>query len=198
MFIKLGNLFFKYRSYTPLPFVLLMILFINPTGKSIISGLIVAIIGELIRIWSVSYAGSETRTTSGAGGTFLITQGPYSIVRNPLYIGNVIIYVGMGIMANSLFPYLQIFAIIYFLFQYYCIILTEESFLRSKFGVIYDKYFNSVGRIFPSFKTFPEEIRSSKVLNVSEGMRSEKRTLQSFSVTIIIILIFYFTGARIL
>ncbi len=198
MLIKLGNLFFKYRSYTPLPFVLLMIMFINPTAKSIVSGFLVALIGELIRLWAVSYAGSETRTTSGAGGTYLVTQGPYGIVRNPLYIGNVIIYVGMGIMANSLFPYLQIFAVIYFLFQYYCIILTEESFLRSKFAATYNKYFKSVGRLFPSFKELPSDIRSTLPFNINAGLKSENRTLQSFSITIIIILIFYFTGLRIL
>ncbi|CAN5484558.1 hypothetical protein BH10BAC5_BH10BAC5_24840 [soil metagenome] len=198
MLIKLGDLFFKYRSYTPLPFVILMMLYINPTASSILYGLLVAIAGEMIRLWAVSYAGSETRTTSGAGGTYLVTQGPYSIVRNPLYVGNVLIYLGMGIMSNALFPWLQIFAIIYFLFQYYCIILTEERFLKGKFGTTYNKFFNTVGRFIPTFKKLPAEVRSTLTFNMKAGLRSENRTLQSFSITMIIILIFYFTGLRLL
>ena len=103
-----------------------MLAFMKPTLSSIVAGFLIALTGELIRIWSVSFAGSETRTTSGVGGTYLVTQGPYSVVRNPLYIGNILLYVGIGIMSMSLFPYLQLFALCFFIFQYYCIILAEE------------------------------------------------------------------------
>jgi len=196
-FKKLGNIFFKYRSYTPLPFVFLMILFINPTIKSLIIGFLIAAIGEGIRLWAVSYAGSETRVTSGVGGTYLVTQGPYAIVRNPLYWGNIIIYFGMGVMSNALFPYLPIAGLVYFFFQYYCIILTEEDFLRSKFKDVLDKYYNSVSRFMPGAGKVPQEIVSKLSLNFNAGWRSEKRTLQSFFITIIIILFFFFTGIRI-
>ncbi len=130
---ELGRIFFKYRSYIPVPFVLMMLILMRPTLISIILGFIIALSGELIRIWAVSFAGSETRTTSGVGGTYLVTQGPYLIVRNPLYIGNILLYVGIGIMSYALFPYLQIFAFLFFLFQYYCIILAEEDYLQNKF-----------------------------------------------------------------
>jgi protein-S-isoprenylcysteine O-methyltransferase Ste14 len=194
---KIGNIFFKYRSYTPLPLVLMMILFIRPTTTSVLIGLIIAIAGEAIRLWAVSYAGSETRVTSGVGGTYLVTQGPYGIVRNPLYWGNIFIYLGMGVMSNALFPYLQIFALFYFLFQYYCIILSEEDFLRGKFKGVFEKYYNSVNRFMPSFGRVPEEINSKLGINFKAGFISEKRTLQSFFITMIIILFFYFTGIRI-
>ena len=195
-FRKIGNIFFKYRSYTPLPLLLLMVLFINPTTTSVLAGLAVAVCGEAIRLWAVSYAGSETRVTSGVGGTYLVTQGPYAIVRNPLYWGNILIYLGMGIMSNALFPYLQIFAVLYFLFQYYCIILSEEDFLRSKFKDVFEKYFNNVGRFIPFAGKVPQEINSNLSLNFKAGFVSEKRTLQSFFITIIIILFFYFSGIR--
>lgn len=174
-----------------------MILFINPTIKSLIIGFLIAAIGEGIRLWAVSYAGSETRVTSGVGGTYLVTQGPYAIVRNPLYWGNIIIYFGMGVMSNALFPYLPIAGLVYFFFQYYCIILTEEDFLRSKFKDVLDKYYNSVSRFMPGAGKVPQEIVSKLSLNFNAGWRSEKRTLQSFFITIIIILFFFFTGIRI-
>lgn len=196
-FRKIGDIFFKYRSYTPLPLVFMMVLFIKPTTTSVLAGLAIAICGELIRLWAVSYAGSETRVTSGVGGTYLVTQGPYAIVRNPLYWGNILIYLGMGVMSNALFPYLQIFALFYFLFQYYCIILTEEDFLRGKFQGVFEKYCATVNRFFPSFNKIPAEINSKLGIDFKAGFISEKRTLQSFFITLIIILFFYFTGIRI-
>lgn len=164
----------------------------KPTLLSIVAGFLIALTGELIRIWSVSLAGSETRTTSGVGGTFLVTQGPYSLVRNPLYIGNILLYLGIGIMSLALFPYLQLFALIFFIFQYYCIILAEEEYLQEKFGSRFSLYINSVNRFFPGFNKLPEDIISDLKLNVKTGLRSEKRSLQAFLVTSGIIILYFF------
>ena len=114
--MRLGQFFFKNRSYTPIPFLVVLFLFGRPAIISLIIGFIVSASGELLRIWAVSYAGSETRTTK-LGASVLVTQGPYAYVRNPLYLGNLLIYFGVSIMANSLFPYLQIIGIIYFYLQ---------------------------------------------------------------------------------
>jgi len=187
----LGKIFFKYRSYIPVPFVLVMLIFMRPTLSSIIIGYIIALFGELIRIWSVSFAGSETRTTSGVGGTYLVTQGPYSIVRNPLYIGNIMLYVGIGVMSYALFPYLQIFAFLFFLFQYYCIILAEEDFLQNKFSEKFSDYKRSVSRFIPWKNNLPGNIQSDIQLNVREGLKSEKRSLQAFIITSSIIIFYY-------
>jgi hypothetical protein len=154
--------------------------------------------GEIIRIWAVGYAGSETRTTGSVGGSSLVTQGPYSIVRNPLYIGNVVIYIGAGIMSMALFPYMQIIAFLYFLFQYYCIIINEEEYLFKSFPDTYPVYAKYVNRIIPSFNKLPPEIISDKKFDLKEGFKSEKRTLASFSIIIILILLFYFLKIKLL
>jgi protein-S-isoprenylcysteine O-methyltransferase Ste14 len=195
--IKMGNIFFKYRSYTPLPFLLIMLLYINPNLFSILFGLSISICGEIIRIWAVSYAGSETRTTESAGGTNLVTQGPYSILRNPLYLGNILIYTGMGIMSNSLFPFLQICGIIYFSIQYYFIIIVEENYLTNQFGEIYNVYRINVSRFIPGFKMIPEKINSNLEFDLNSGLKSEKRSLQAFIITSSVILFFYFSNIRI-
>ena len=193
-----GEFLFKYRSYTPLPLFILMILFINPHISFLISGFFVAAIGEAIRLWSVSYAGSETRTTISTGGTQLVTQGPYSVIRNPLYLGNIFIYSGIGIMSNSLFPYLQIFALIYFHIQYHLIILVEEEYLFKRFKGNYILYKQCVNKFLPNFKTIPDSIKSNLDFDLNEGLKSEVRSLEAYFVAITLILLFYFTGIRII
>jgi protein-S-isoprenylcysteine O-methyltransferase Ste14 len=186
--LKAGQILFKYRSYTPIIFLVIMVLFIIPNVYSLIFGFIISILGEIIRLWAVSYAGSETRTTS-VGGTYLVTQGPFAFVRNPLYIGNITIYIGLGIMSFSLFPYLQIAGLIYFSFQYFFIVGLEEDFLLNKFEdkyIIYKKYVN---RFLPKFAKLPEELKSKLPFNIKAGFLSEKRSIQAiiFSYSIIIL-----------
>jgi len=190
---KLGNLLFKYRSYTPLPFVFFMILFMNPTPLSLIVGFLILVSGESIRVWSVGYAGSETRTTSGVGGSNLVTQGPYSIIRNPLYWGNIMMYGGIGIMSNAIFPFLLVVAVIYFTFQYYLIVFNEEDYLRVTYKENFETYCNTVHRFLPLPKSLPDSIKSNLVFDLKEGFRSEKRSIQAATIiTIIVLLKFIF------
>lgn len=189
--ISLGKFFFKYRSYTPLPFFFVMIIFMKPDLFSILSGLPLIIAGEIIRIWAVSFAGSETRTTDGVGGSNLVTQGPFSIVRNPLYLGNVLIYTGIGIMSFAIFPYLQIFGLIYFTFQYYCIILNEEEYLVKTFSSKFEIYLKSVNRFIPWKRKIPEDIISDIKFDIKSGIKSESRSLQSIIISSLIIIGYY-------
>lgn len=188
---QLGKILFKYRSYTPLPFVFCMILFMDPTLYSILTGICVVLLGEAIRVWSVGYAGSETRTTSGVGGSNLVTQGPYSLIRNPLYWGNIMIYSGFGIMSNALFPYLLIIAFAYFVFQYYLIIINEEDYLRQTYKEEFDEYCKHVKRFLPIPMALPDRIKSNLEFDFKEGIKSEKRSLQAVTIVSIIILIKY-------
>src|SRR5512139_1845946 len=130
---KIASFLFKYRSYTPIPFLVIMILYENANIWSILIGFLIALSGEMIRLWGVSWAGSETRTTGTVGGTFLIISGPFAHVRNPLYVGNILIYTGIGIMSYALFPYLQIAGFLFFYFQYTLIVKEEEKYLASTF-----------------------------------------------------------------
>lgn len=179
-----GEFFFKYRSYTPIPFLILMILYSNPNIYSMIIGLVFICIGEFIRIWANSWAGSETRTTGGVGGTFLVISGPYAYVRNPLYIGNIIIYFGLGIMSNAVFPYLQIAGLIYFSYQYYEIIKEEENYLRTKFTHHYDDYCNNVNRFLPKFKRYTNPSIVQPEFSWKKGGKSEIRSIQASLIVI--------------
>lgn len=180
---------FKYRSYTPIPFLILMIVFQEPSLYSVIAGLIIAFIGESIRFWGVGYAGSETRTTGSVGGSQLVISGPFGFVRNPLYVGNICMYVGIGVMSFALFPYLQIIALIYFVFQYKLIVDGEENYLKKQFGKDYSNYFQNVPRFIPRLTRYKVAGYPQPEFSFAAALKSETRTLQAFVFVILIILI---------
>ena len=179
---------FKYRSYTPIPFLILMLIYENATVTSLAVGFAIAFIGELIRLWGVSWAGSETRTTGGVGGSFLVISGPFAHVRNPLYVGNILMYLGLGIMSMSLFPYLQIVAILFFIMQYLFIVKEEEEFLKIKFSSDYKKYLENVPRFGWRLKPYKVESILQPEFILSKGLKSETRTLQAFGTAALLII----------
>ncbi len=189
---SIASKFFKYRSYTPIPFLILMFLYEDANIWSLIAGFIVALIGESIRLWGVSWAGSETRTTGSVGGTYLIISGPFSHVRNPLYVGNILMYFGLGLMSFSIFPYLQIVALVFFFVQYHFIIKEEENYLQKAYGESYQNYLKNVPRIFPRLTRYKAAKVEQPPFNLKEGLKSEKRTLQAFAVVSLTIFLIWF------
>lgn len=180
---------FKYRSYTPIPFIILMLVFENANVYSLSIGLLITLIGEAIRLWAVSWAGSETRTTGTIGGTFLIISGPYSFVRNPLYVGNILMYTGLGIMSNALFPYLQIAGFIFFVIQYLIIINEEEKYLSKTFGAEFENFKSKVPKFLPRLIPYRDKNVKQPPLNMQAGLKSERRSIQAFAVVAFLVLI---------
>ena len=187
----IAKLLFKYRSYTPIPFVILMFYFYNGNITSWLVGSIVVLIGEFLRFWGVAYAGSLTRTTTSVKAKELITSGPFAHVRNPLYIGNILIYSGFGIISLALFPYLQILALIWFVFQYKLIIKIEEDFLEEKFGTQYTEYKKSVPRILPRFTSSKSYQDLSLEPNYSKAIKSETSTIRALILIPILLFIIH-------
>lgn len=188
---KLAAKIFSYRSYTPIPFLIVMLIFQQATWQSLIIGFLVALCGEFFRLWGVSYAGSETRTTGPVGGTYLVVSGPFAYVRNPLYLGNIMLYLGIGIMSMALFPYLQIVAWIFFYIQYRFIIKEEETYLRKTFGKEYEDFYNNVPRLIPRLTAYSNGNLEQPAYNLKAGFKSERRTLQAFSIVTIILVIIW-------
>jgi protein-S-isoprenylcysteine O-methyltransferase Ste14 len=183
---------FKYRSYTPIPFLLIMFFYANPNIWSILIGLAIALTGEAIRIWGVSWAGSETRTTGGVGGSFLVISGPFGHVRNPLYVGNILMYTGLGIMSFALFPYLQILGLFFFYFQYRLIVQEEELYLEKTYGKDYENYRQNVPRFFPKLKGYKVDGLEQPEYILKKGLESEKRSLQAFGFVVVTIILLWF------
>ncbi len=189
--MDIREFFFKYRGYTPIPLILVVLIFAQPTTRSILLGLLLMIVGEAIRIWGVSYAGGATRTRN-VGAPFLVTNGPFGHVRNPLYIGNMIMYAGAALMANIWEPWLIILVLVFFGIQYSFIVNLEEEKLRELFGQVYEDYCKIVPRFLP--RLAPYTGGEPVTPNVKEAIRSEKSTFIGFGVFILIMIAKKFWG----
>jgi protein-S-isoprenylcysteine O-methyltransferase Ste14 len=187
--------FFTYRSYTPIPFLAAMLVFAHPTWMSLLSGFFLVLLGEGLRFWGVSIVGSETRTTGTVGGTYLVTTGPFAFVRNPLYVGNMLLYAGVGVMSMALFPWLLVAALAWFYLQYAMIVSQEEEYLAGHFGTAYDDYRRHVPRFLPRLKPYLASAPAAKSLSTAQGLASERRTLQAIGlVTASLVVIFLLRG----
>ena len=179
--------FFKNRSYTPIPIVLLIIYYSQPSQPYIMIGLALIAAGEFIRISAVRYAGGATRTRN-VGAPYLCTSGPYSLTRNPLYCGNVIIYIGTVFFAGGIWMWhiLPLVAI-FFIFQYYLIISLEEETLKIKFKDQYILYFEHVPKLFPRLSPWKGG-NQTKPKNLISTLKTEKRTLQNIFIIATIVM----------
>ena len=176
--VRLGNIIFHYRNALfPLFYFLLFVpsrhVFPNMTVPMVL-GFLVAGSGQLIRGATIGLVyiirGGKNRQIYAEG---LVTEGIFSHCRNPLYVGNILIIVGLGIMSNSLF--FMSLMIPLFLFFYQAIVIAEENFLRNKFGSAYDEYTSRTNRWIPNLKGISETM-SSMTFNWKRVMIKEYNT----------------------
>ncbi|MDP8237480.1 MAG: isoprenylcysteine carboxylmethyltransferase family protein [Candidatus Hatepunaea meridiana] len=175
--MTIADFLFRIRGFTPIPFVVAALIWVEIESVFIIIGLAMAVGGELLRIRSIQFAGGATRTRN-VGAPSLITSGPYARVRNPLYTANMLIYTGYALASGALFPYLPIVAFIYFAFQYLMIIKLEENTLIELFGQEYKEYCQQVPKLIPGFISIKRG--NDPDLNIRMALKQEKRTLQGF------------------
>jgi protein-S-isoprenylcysteine O-methyltransferase Ste14 len=185
---------FSFRSYTPLPFLLVMVAFARPTPAAFASGVVVMALGELLRFVGVAYAGPLTRVTGEVGAPELIVAGPFAFVRNPLYVGNMFLYIGVGIAANALAPWLVLGAAVYFFFQYTMIVSLEEEFLDKKFGEVYRVYRSKVPRFLPRLVPFRTPTQETQRPDWKAAVKSEKRTFQAIVLILVLLAVRWWIG----
>ena len=170
---KIGNFFFKIRSFTPIPFIFALLYFAKPMWHTVAVGVPFIVIGELLRIWAVGYAGASTRARTLGAARNLVTTGPYGYVRNPLYLGNFLLSLGVCLVANVY--WLVAVLIVGYFFQYLPIIALEEAYLLESCGSVYQVYREQVPRFIPQFHSYPDA--SLHDFSFARAIKSEKRTL---------------------
>lgn len=112
-----------------------------------LSGLLLVSFATAGRLWCAVYI-------NGYKNRELVTHGPYSITRNPLYFFSLIGFVGVGLATETVT--IPLAALLSFAVFYPQVIRKEERFLKSLFGAAFDEYAARTPRFFPRLRAFRE------------------------------------------
>lgn len=184
--IAIGNFFFKYRNNL---FIFLYLLLFVPSPElftadafgpdyyliPLVLGLLTTFAGEILRGMTIGLAyiirgGRDKKVYAEK----LVTEGLFNHCRNPLYVGNILMLAGVGILSNSLLYVVIVLPL--FLFIYQAIVLAEENFLRNKFGQQFDEYTQKVNRWLIDFRGLGKTLNSME-FNYRRWLLKEYNTL---------------------
>ena len=150
--VRLGGWLFRHRTSIPLPAavaILTLRLGETPPSPFLLGvGVGVTVVGELIRLWGVYHIGAISRTRSERLGP-LIATGPFALLRNPLYVGNIVLWVGFALIARLI--WLAPVVLVLLALEYHAIVRWEETLLESRLGQTYRNYAARVPRWIPTF-----------------------------------------------
>jgi protein-S-isoprenylcysteine O-methyltransferase Ste14 len=147
---RLGGWLFRHRTSLPLP-VALAILTLRvgeapPSAGLLAAGVAITALGEALRLWGVRHIGAISRTRSNRLGP-LVDTGPFAIVRNPLYIGNIALWAGFALTARLV--WLVPVIVVLLGLEYHAIVRWEEQLLEQQRGDEYRAYCARVPRWLP-------------------------------------------------
>lgn len=164
-FIKTGDFFFKWRNYI-VPFLLVFLIATCQPPASYwgkewlkdvkdVFALYLVLAGLSFRLATIGWAYIKR---GGMGKKVyadkLVTEGFFGLCRNPLYVGNMLIYGGIFLVHGH--PIVILFGTGFFLLMYSAIIAAEEYYLKENYGQEYAAYCTRVSRWVPSFSQFDE------------------------------------------
>lgn len=109
----------------------------RPTGISLLAGVAIAVLGLAIRAIASGHVNKNEE---------LARTGPYAYVRNPLYLGSIVLAIGFAVAARDIIVAALI--LVMFVVIYVPTIRSEENFLRTRFST-YSDYAREVPRLFP-------------------------------------------------
>lgn len=173
-----GGWLFRSRSWTPVPLVLLLLIGDwGRVGSPVVMtaiGASLVVLGEAMRLWAVRQIGVISRTRSGRLGR-LVTEGPFALVRNPLYVGNLLLWTGFTVWSGKLWLLAVCWTI--FLLQYSAIIHFEEGLLAQRFGDEYVAYVARVPRWWPRLSSLGRALADRAHHPWRDTLFSERGTL---------------------
>jgi protein-S-isoprenylcysteine O-methyltransferase Ste14 len=104
-----------------------------------------------LRFWAAGSAGTHTHSAT-IEGPQLATGGPFAFVRNPIYLGSMVLGLGMiGLIGDARLLPLHVAA---FVVLYAILVPAEEKYLSRTFGADYDRYRASVPRFLPRLRAW--------------------------------------------
>ena len=181
---QFGGWLFKHRTAIPVPIAIALLLI--PTGSPPLSlstssawiGVPLVVAGELVRLWAVHHIGVISRTRSDRLGP-LIDTGPFSLVRNPLYLGNILLWLGFALSARLLWVVPII--VLLLALEYQAIVMWEERLLESRVGAPYLAYVKRVPRWLPLLRA-PVPAPTRTAFSWRDTFYSERGTLIAIAV----------------
>ena len=176
---RAGAIIFRHRGWLPLLFLGVPLLApgrITPLGWLIGAALIA--VGEAVRMAGVAAAGSVTRRRSRTVQR-LVTYGIFAWMRNPLYVGNFLIWIGFVVISGVLW-FLPV-AVVVFAIEYSLIVRYEEGVLESIFGAEYLAYKERTPRWLPR----PPATAARGEHDWAEAWRSEISTFLQYAALIV-------------
>ena len=142
---ELQGMLFQLRGGIWTALFLVILVIAEPVRTTVLWGFLFVVAGQLLRIWASGtiglYRGEKVKAEE------LVTEGPYALMRNPLYFGNGLIGLGWSIMAG--FYAILLFLLCFFMLYNVFIIPYEEKFLEKSFGDKFRQYKNRTARFFP-------------------------------------------------
>lgn len=163
-----GSRLFRWRSYLYIPVIGIFIMTLREYEHPYQSEkfdhfwkaicLVISFWGLAIRVATVGHTpkGTSGRNIKKHIAETLNTTGAYSIVRNPLYLGN--FFMGLGVAAFAHFWWLILIYILIFWLYYERIIFAEEAYLRDKFGNLFLEWANRTPAFIPKFSQYKKAI----------------------------------------
>ncbi len=188
--MRAGAWLFRQRTWIPVP-LFVALLAIPATERSnatllVAIGSVIVAVSEVIRLWAVHHIGAISRTRSDRLGP-LVRTGPFAIVRNPLYLANIALWVGFALIAQI--AWIVPLFIVVLGMEYHAIVLWEEQLLQSRCGEEYREYMTEVPRWIPAFRTASSP--SNETTHVRHSWRdtffSERGTLIAIGVGYLLI-----------
>ena len=116
---------------------------------------VLGFIGLGLRVWGVGLISASTMASMTLSTERLVTTGIYGLVRNPLYLGDLLLFVGYGLFLPL--PLAAVF-IAFHVVRTLRLIAFEESQLAERHAGAFSDYVSSVPRLWPRLKTAPPAV----------------------------------------
>jgi len=156
-----------------------MLLVADPTAVGIVVGVLLIAVGQAIRFWASGYIAKDAA---------LAADGPFAVVRNPLYVGSFFIACGYSAMTGGWIVWVVVIPI--FIFLHWSAVYCEEAYLESKFGMEYTEYKRRVPRWIPRItrKAFEGNVSIEQIVKNNE----HKNFFWTFVMIVLFVLKFVF------
>ena len=184
---SVGHWVFRNRSWLPVPLGVVAVAF-APTAidwRLVYAGVLFVVAGEALRLWAVRHIGVVSRTRTTRLGP-LVTSGPYAHTRNPLYVGNWLLWTGFALGSSLRWMVPLSWAV--FAVLHSAVVQWEEQLLAQRYPASYGRYAGIVSRWFPRPSRLAMRVPYRHPYPWSDVMFSERGTLVAIALVAMLLL----------